>query len=336
MKRFFSIVIIILTAFSGTACKSNYVTVDPSYFVSKYNSIHASGGAYVSDDSFEGLPDSARFLYQDICFSSINVPAPSLGELTAVSAACFDLNKAEVIYSKDIFERVYPASTTKLLTAYVASKYTNPSDIVTISKDNCGIEIAGAQLTGFKAGDTITMEDLLYCLLMFSANDAAVAIAEHVSGSVDAFCKLMNTEAKSIGATGTHFTNPHGLQDPNHYTTAYDIYLIFNECLKDPFLKGIMTGSSHISHIYSTDGTVRDYEVVPTNYYAKGLSTAPDGIKVLCGKTGETIAAKNCLIIYSETEDGHRYITELFKAKDRDTVYREMNLLLEICLKHSR
>ena len=176
----------------------------------------------------------------------------------------------------------------------------------------------------------------MYCLLLFSANDAAVAIAEHISGSVEAFSKLMNSEAKALGATDTHFTNPHGLQDPNHYTTAYDIYLIFDQCLKDPYLKQIMTATSHISHIYGADGSVRDYEVVPTNYYAKGISAAPEGIKVICGKTGETIAAKNCLIIYSETEDGHGFITELFKAKDRDTVYNEMNLLLKICLQHSK
>ena len=316
---------------SSAGCRSTSVNVDPTYFTSHYAELHSSQGAYVSEFSFEGLPDPLKFVYQDICFSSMNVPVSGLGELSAVSAACYDVDNGQVIYSKNVFDRVYPASTTKLLTAYVASRYTSPSDTVTITKDNCGIEIAGAQLTGFKAGDTITMGDLLYCLLMFSANDAAVAIAEHVSGSVDAFCKLMNSEAAAIGATGTHFTNPHGLQDTNHYTTAYDIYLIFNECLKDPFLKEIMTSSSHTSRINSVDGSVRDYEVVPTNYYARGLSTPPQGMTVLCGKTGETIAAKNCLIIYSERADGHHFITELFKSSDRDTVYREMNLLLEIC-----
>ena len=334
MKRVSSIIVVLALMCALAGCVSDRQTVDPTYFTSGYAKLHPVHEAYETGFTFSGLADSQKFLYQDICFSSVEKPNAQLADISAVSAACYDVDRAEVIYSKNIFEKVYPASTTKLLTAYVAARYTEPSDIVTIRKDNCGIEISGAQKTGFKAGDTITMEDLMYCLLMFSANDAAVAIAEHVSGSVHAFCKLMNSEAAAIGATGTHFTNPHGLQDVNHYTTAYDIYLIFNECLKNPYLKGIMTGSSHVSKIYSTDGTVRDYEVVPTNYYARGLTTAPEGITVLCGKTGETIAAKNCLIVYSETADGHGYITELFKATDRDTVYREMNLLLAICLNH--
>lgn len=334
MKRIISIIIVLALVCALAGCVSDRQTVDPTYFTSGYAKLHPTHPTYDFGFTFSGLSDSQKFLYQDICFSSIDIPASGLGELSAVSAACYDVDSAEVIYSKDIFEKVYPASTTKLLTAYVAARHSKPTDIVTIRKDNCGIEISGAQKTGFKAGDTITMEDLLYCLLMFSANDAAVAVAEHISGSVDAFCKLMNSEAAAIGATNTHFTNPHGLQDVNHYTTAYDIYLIFNECLKNPYLKTIMTGSSHVSKIYGADGSVRDYEVVPTNYYARGLTTAPEGITVLCGKTGETIAAKNCLIIYSETEDGHGYITELFRSADRDTVYREMNLLLAICLNH--
>ncbi len=331
MKRVFSIITVLALVCALAGCVSDRQVVDPTYFTSTYAKLHPVHEAYDNSFSFAGLADSQKFLYQDICFTSLDIPVVGLDSLSAVSAACYDVDKAEVIYSKNIFEKVYPASTTKLLTAYVAVRYTEPSDIVTIAKDNCGIEVSGAQKTGFKAGDTITMEDLLYCLLMFSANDAAVAIAEHVSGSVDAFCKLMNSEAAALGATGTHFTNPHGLQDVNHYTTAYDIYLIFNECLKNPYLKSIMTGSSHTSKIYGADGSVRDYEVVPTNYYARGLTTAPEGITVLCGKTGETIAAKNCLIVYSETEDGHSYITELFKSTDRDTVYREMNLLLAVC-----
>ena len=332
MKRVFSIITVLALVCALAGCVSDRQVVDPTYFTSTYAKLHPVHEAYDNSYSFAGLVGSQKFLYQDICFSSIDIPVIGLDSLSAVAAACYDVDKAEVIYSKNIFDKVYPASTTKLLTAYVAVRYTEPSDIVTIQKDNCGIEVSGAQKTGFMAGDTITMEDLLYCLLMFSANDAAVAIAEHVSGSVDAFCKLMNSEAAAIGATGTHFTNPHGLQDVNHYTTAYDIYLIFNECLKNPYLKSIMTGSSHTSKIHSTDGTVRDYEVVPTNYYARGMTTAPEGITVLCGKTGETIAAKNCLIIYSETEDGHGYITELFKSTDRDTVYKEMNLLLAVCV----
>ncbi|MBR5968344.1 MAG: D-alanyl-D-alanine carboxypeptidase, partial [Lachnospiraceae bacterium] len=204
MKRVCSIIVVLALMCALAGCVSDRQTVDPTYFTSGYAQLHPVHEAYDSGFSFAGLPDSQKFLYQDICFSSVEIPNAQLADISAVSAACYDVDRAEVIYSKNIFEKVYPASTTKLLTAYVAARYTEPSDIVTIKKDNCGIEISGAQKTGFKAGDTITMEDLMYCLLMFSANDAAVAIAEHVSGSVDAFCKLMNSEAEAIGATGTH------------------------------------------------------------------------------------------------------------------------------------
>lgn len=332
MKKVFTaflvLICLILTGCGSTVSES----IDINYFIDSHQSQTASGSSYVYNSDFSFLPNSEDFLYQNVCYTSENVISTDY-DFSAISAACFDIDNGETLYAKDIFEKVYPASTTKLLTALVAAKYSEPEDIVTVAQDNAGITIKGAQLCGFKAGDSATMKDMLYCLLMYSGNDAAVAIAEHISGSVEAFCKLMNEEAVALGATGTHFTNPHGLHDPKHYTTAYDIYLIFSECLKYPSIKQIFRTVEYTSKIKSADGTVRDLTVMPTNLYAHGKYMEPDGIKVMGGKTGETIAAGNCLVLYCEDGNGNGYITELFKSTDRDTVYKEMNELLGLCVR---
>ncbi|MFC2471548.1 MAG: D-alanyl-D-alanine carboxypeptidase family protein, partial [Lachnoanaerobaculum gingivalis] len=137
-----------------------------------------------------------------------------------------------LLASKDATKQMYPASTTKVMTALLALKYGNLSDEVTVTDDSVITE-AGASLAGIKPGDKLTLDQLLYGLMLPSGNDAANAIAVHIGGSVDNFVKMMNDEAKRIGAVDTNFVNPSGLSDSNHYTTAYDLYLIFNEAMKD-------------------------------------------------------------------------------------------------------
>ena len=129
------------------------------------------------------------------------------------------------IYAKNVHERLNPASLTKVMTALCALKYGKLDDILTAT-ENVYVTESGAVKLGVTAGDTMTMEQALYGLMLKSANDVANLVAEHIGGSVEGFVNLMNETAASIGATNTHFTNPHGLTDPEHYTTAYDMYLI--------------------------------------------------------------------------------------------------------------
>ena len=136
--------------------------------------------------------------------------------------------EGSLLASKDATKQMYPASTTKVMTALLALKYGNLSDEVTVTDDSVITE-AGASLAGIKPGDKLTLDQLLYGLMLPSGNDAANAIAVHIGGSVDNFVKMMNDEAKRIGAVDTNFVNPSGLSDSNHYTTAYDLYLIFND-----------------------------------------------------------------------------------------------------------
>ena len=332
MNRRIIILMLLCSITIGLVACTKQTDVPVSLYIDSYKPAVTEYTGLGDTDGGIVYEDPVHFMYEDICFEKDNVISEGSYPFTGISAACYDLENKKIIYSKDIFTKVYPASTTKLLTALIAVRYLDLDDRILITEDNCGITTPGAQLCGFKAGDSLTVRDMLYCLLIYSGNDAAEAIALKVSGSDKEFAELMNSEAKAIGAIDTHFTNPHGLQDVNHYTTAYDIYLIFNECLKNEFLKQIFKTKDYYATITNKDGVENSIFMEPTNLYYAGKYTAPEGITVYGGKTGVTAAAGNCLIIYSEDESGNGFITEVFKAESKSVLYSEMNELLKMCL----
>ena len=331
MKRFISLGIITVLLFILTGCSYSSSEISPAFFTESQTDTGTAGYSYADDYSFKYLNRTFDFLYHDICFVTEDIIPDDSYAFTASAAACYSINDGRVIYASGIFDKVYPASITKLMTAYLCIRYANMEDVAYISEDNCGITTAGAQLCGFKAGDSITVQDLLYCLLVYSGNDAAVAIAEHVSGSTQDFVRLMNSTAEELGAIDSHFTNPHGLNEPNHYTTAYDMYLVFNACLKYESLVSVLSTQGHDVTITHADGTVDTLYMEPTNLYFTGQYTAPAGLYVVGGKTGSTIAAGNCLILYSVNDSNEGFITELFGCADKKTLYNEMNELLDMC-----
>ncbi|MDD2979201.1 MAG: D-alanyl-D-alanine carboxypeptidase [Hespellia sp.] len=243
------------------------------------------------------------------------------------AAGLFDIANHQVLYSDKVFDQLYPASTTKLMTAYIVLKYGNLDDIVTVSENATQFE-AGAQLCGLQAGDQLSMNDLLNGLLLYSGNDNAVAIAEHVSGSVEAFAERMNQEAVNLGATHTHFVNPHGLHEDNHYTTAYDLYLIFNACIQDQRFLDIVSQDSYTASITNPASGTREAVWTPTNYYSLGKTAMPDGVKVFGGKTGTTDEAGSCVILYSQNDAGNPYISIVMGAPDKTTLYNDTTSLL--------
>ena len=172
--------------------------------------------------------------------------------VTAEAAAVFGVDTKEVIFQKNPFERLYPASITKIMTALIVIRDGNLSDMVTVGPETVITE-TGASLAHINPGDTLTMEQLLYGLMLPSGNDAGAAIAVHMAGSTDAFAEKMNETAHALGATDTHFVNPHGLSNEDHYTTAYDLYLIFNEAMKYPEFQKIIGTVSYRAEY--TDGT---------------------------------------------------------------------------------
>lgn len=239
-----------------------------------------------------------------------------------------DLNDQKVLYSKGAYTKVYPASITKIMTALLAFKYGNMEDTVTITRENITLE-EGSQVIGFQEGDTVTMDELVHGLLVYSGNDAASAIATHIGGSTENFVEMMNSYAAELGCTGTHFTNPHGLQDENHYTTPYDIYLMLKEALKYPEFTDItQLGNYTISYTRSWGEEVST-ALIATDHYLTGEATPPKGITILGGKTGTTSDAGNCLALLSQNAYGEPYMSIVMGASTKELLYQQMSALLE-------
>ena len=242
-------------------------------------------------------------------------------------AALFDVDNKATMYAVKAHERAYPASITKIMTAILAIKYGDMSEVVTISRNAVTLE-EGSQRCGFQAGDMVTMDELFHGLLVYSGNDAANAIAENIGGSVENFVKMMNEELQSIGATNSHFVNPHGLHSEDHYTTAYDIYLMLDEALKYPYFVDVMQlGMYNLSFTRGEEKIVKAFEA--TDRYLTGEVAAPTGVKVLGGKTGTTSQAGACLAILSQNEYGEPYVSVVLTAPTKAVLYQDMNQLLE-------
>ena len=246
----------------------------------------------------------------------------------ASSAVLVDVNNSSVIYAKNAHERLYPASLTKVVTALVALKYGNLDQTLTAT-DAVNITEKGAQLCGLKSGDTMTLNQALHVLLLYSANDVAMMIAENVGGTVEQFITMMNDEAKVLGATNTNFVNPHGLSDDNHYTTAYDLYLIFNEAVKNELFQEIIHMTSYQTTYYDNDGKDKNLSFKTTNLFLQGVYQAPENITVIGGKTGTTNAAGHCLLLLSKDASGAPYISVILRSESRDVLYAEMSDLLD-------
>lgn len=247
--------------------------------------------------------------------------------VSAEAGALFNVSDGAVIYSKNAYEKLYPASITKVMTAIIALEEGNLSDSVTVTEDAVITE-AGASLAGIKPGDVLTMEQLLYGLMIPSGNDAANAIAVHMSGSVSAFAEKMNERARELGATHTHFLNPNGLHSEEHYTTAYDLYLMFNEALKIPKFREIIGASSFTADYVNGAGEPVSKTWTVGNWYQKGDREAPAGVTVIGGKTGTTQAAGYCLIMASDDSGGKEYISVVLKAANRTNLYDNMSEII--------
>ncbi|MCR5688104.1 MAG: serine hydrolase [Lachnospiraceae bacterium] len=264
----------------------------------------------------------------DICVTDNDFEALSLAIDESEAGGLFDATDAETVYAKNVHEKLNPASLTKVMTAYIALKYGHLEDTLTASA-NVLIQESGAQLLGIKEGDKMTLEQALNALLLYSANDAGVLIAEYLSGSVESFAAVMNDEAKKLGATNTHFTNPHGLTDEAHYTTAYDLYLMFNAAMQYEQFRRIINTTEYKSTYKDREGNPKTIEISTTNAYLKGDIAAPSGVNVIGGKTGTTKAAKSCLILLSNGPNEHTYISVILGSEDHESLYRNMTTLLE-------
>ena len=293
--------------------------------------------AYVASERIPALEEeTAATRFSDAFASDLCVVTDEASYdpdfVTSQAAALFDMDDREVLYSKDVFERMYPASITKIMTALVAIKEGDLKSRVLVT-DDAVITEPGATLCGIEPGDTLTLEQLLYGLMLPSGNDAGAAIAVHIAGSIEAFSDMMNEEAVRLGATGTHFVNPHGLNDPDHYTTAYDLYLIFNEALKYPVFRQLVGTTAYTANYHNKNSEPVSKTWKGSNWFMTGERETPDGLKVFGGKTGTTKAAGYCLIMASRDDSDKEYISVVLKADSRPHLYDNMTNIISKIVK---
>ncbi|MEG6521866.1 D-alanyl-D-alanine carboxypeptidase family protein [Desulfotomaculum sp. 1211_IL3151] len=227
-------------------------------------------------------------------------------QIVGETAVLLDAKSGTVLYGKEEHKKMYPASTTKVLTALLALERSQLTKQVTIGPNPSK---AGGTSIWLQEGEQLTLEELLHALMLNSANDAGVAIAEHIAGSVDKFAELSNERAKQIGAKGTHFTNPHGMPGKEHYSTAYDLALIGREALKNQDLRKIITTINY--EIPRADPEAQKHLF----NHNKLLWSKTYGYKGATGlKTGYTVDAGQCIIASAE-RDGMELIAVVLRSE---------------------
>ena len=264
-----------------------------------------------------------------LLLGSVTSEAKKKPSVTAESAFVMDVQSGAILYEKNIDKREYPASITKVMTALVAIENSSLSETVTYSRNAVTNLESGASNIEIQPGEKLSMEDSLYAILLMSANEACNGVAEHVAGSIDNFVAMMNQKAKELGCTGTHFANPHGLQDEKHYTTPYDIYLMLNEAFTYPEFTEITELPSYTVTYTGSDGTEKSTTLTATDHYLTGEATAPKDVTILGGKTGTTEVAGNCLAILTQNAYGKTFVSIVMGADTKELLYQEMNSLLQ-------
>ena len=222
-------------------------------------------------------------------------------EISAGAAILIDTSSERILYSKNENEKMYPASTTKILTAILTIENCNLEDVVTVPYEAISSIPSGYSVAALQPGEQLTVEQLLQLLLVHSANDVANVLAYHVSGSIEAFASLMNQKVSELGLENTHFTNPSGIHDEDHYTTAYDLAIIMKYCMKNSTFRNLS------SLMYCTIPATNKYEervFNTTNELLTNNSSSNYYYKyAIAGKTGYTTEAKNCLVSVSNKDN---------------------------------
>ena len=327
-KRIKSTVILILfliVVFAGTF---------GGFYVLRGGSISTPAQAYDITREFQhqslvGTSQRASAFAADLCVVDGDQPMDSVSLEDGQEGVLLDLKDKSVLFAQNAYERVYPASITKIITALLAFKNSNMDDVVTISQENITLE-EGSQVVGFQEGDQVTMDQLgTLSSCFYSGNDAASAIATHVGGTTENFVSMMNEYAASWDVQELILQNPHGLQDENHYTTPYDIYLMLKEALNYPEFTEITQMPSYTVTFTHSDGSEDSVALTATDHYLTGEANVPKGVTILGGKTGTTNSAGNCLALLSQNSYGSPYISIVMGASSKELLYQQMTSLLE-------
>lgn len=265
------------------------------------------------------------------------VAAPnSVPQPLAKAAILMDSETGQILYKKNDVQRMYPASTTKIMTTLLALERGSLDDLVTVSRR--AAEIGGSRV-GLQPGEQVPMKHLLYILMLSSANDAGVAIAEHVGGSVEDFANIMNDRARELGARNTNFVNPHGMPDENHYTTARDLALISQEAMQNATFRQIvqtlnykaerkknMSGDllQQVERLENIYGPVQEdfynhNKLLGSGYYSY---SGANGIK-----TGYTVDAGQCIV--ASAKRGNRELIAVALNSQGVNLWSDAAMLLD-------
>lgn len=319
INKVFSLILAFVLCFSLVACGSKEKDSVASYDL--YDS------SFIYGITHNGSSSNIELFSKGLCVAGKeDLGTSAVDSQVAQAGGAFNVNDQSVVYAQNIHEKMYPASTTKILTCYVACLYGDLDSYVTVSENACKQD-ADSSVIDLKPGDVISLRDLLYGMMLRSGNDAAVAIAEHISGTEEEFANLMNETAKSIGATNSNFITSNGLHDENHYTTVYDMYLILNKAISNEEFYKIFTTKTYTCN-YTSGGEAKSVEWNTTNQYLTNSVTTPGGFTILGGKTGTTGAAGYCLVLLSNNEENDTIISIVFNADCRSNLYLLMSEIL--------
>ena len=246
--------------------------------------------------------------------------------VTAFAAILMDMDTGKVLFDKDIDEKNYPASTTKIMTAYLCLKYGDINDTVTVSSHAFSNLSQLASTGGLKVGEEMSVYRLLQCLLVVSASEAANVVGEYISGSHEEFVNLMNEEAQALGCKNTHFANCHGLPNADHYTTAEDLAIIAKAAMEyDAFREIVGTAKT----VMEATNKTKERTIISTNGILPGSSYPSYQYEHALGiKTGHTSFAGYCLVSAAE-KDGHTLMCVILGTGSRTSSFRQTINLYE-------
>lgn len=237
------------------------------------------------------------------------------------------------IVAHNVHNRIYPASMTKLMTGILVMESIEKGDIslddiVTLNR-KVTFDDWDAMASDLVGGCRVSVKNLLYGLMITSYNDCGVILAELIAGSESAFCDRMNEKAREIGATNTHFENCHGLHSDDHYTTAYDLYLIISEFSKHDLAYIIDSLNTYDFTYTDPDGNEQVVTIEPTNEFLTGEINMPSGYSIGSWKTGTTEEALNCLVMeFVNDSTGDKYVALIAGADGKEALYSAMTELI--------
>ena len=257
-------------------------------------------------------------------YAAVNWPSLSQS-VNAGAAVCMDADTEAILYGKNIHSKKYPASITKIMTAIIVLENCSLDEEVYFSETALNNLEVGAVTARTSVGDVLTVRDCLYALLYRSANEVANALAEHVAGSISAFADMMNAKAKELGCLNTHFVNPSGLHNDEHYTTAYDMALIAMEAMRDPVFLDLEDDESY--RIGPTAQVPQGMVVTIGHRMLRSTGGYTDS-RVIGGKTGYTSKAGNTLVTMAE--DGGRRLVAVVLEDRNPAHYNDTRAMLDL------